>query len=105
MPEIDDEEGLTEQQAEAVEALNTDFSIGNEIKDRLVPDAVMWYTGEALDSEDEDDEEETDDEDDDEQADLMRALARGDLAEDDGDDPEYQPGPGEGDQAPECKQS
>ncbi|XP_015437159.1 PREDICTED: nucleosome assembly protein 1-like 1 isoform X2 [Dufourea novaeangliae] len=44
--------------------LASDFEIGHYIRERLVPRAVLYYTGEALEDEDEDYEEEEGDEDD-----------------------------------------
>ncbi|RXG71639.1 hypothetical protein Avbf_04436 [Armadillidium vulgare] len=34
--------------------LTEDFELGNYIKDRIVPRAVLYYTGDAFDDEDED---------------------------------------------------
>lgn len=50
--------------------LTTDFEIGHYIRERIVPRAVLYYTGEGIEDEDEDyeeeEEEEEEDEDDDE---------------------------------------
>ncbi|KAG8177045.1 hypothetical protein JTE90_006521 [Oedothorax gibbosus] len=51
--------------------LNNDFEVGNLIKDRIIPHAVLFFTGENLidddfDEEDEDDEEEYDEDEDEE---------------------------------------
>ena len=43
------------------EMLATDFEIGHFIRERLVPRAVLFFTGEANDDEDEDDEDDDDD--------------------------------------------
>lgn len=50
------------------ERLELDYTIGEDIKEKLIPHAVSWFTGEALQFEELDDEdlEEEDDEDDDE---------------------------------------
>jgi len=41
-------EPVDEQEAEQLEQdMEIDFDIGREIKDRVVPHAVLWYTGEA----------------------------------------------------------
>lgn len=55
--QLDDEEC-----EEAVqEVLNADFEIGHYIRERIVPRAVLYYTGEALEDEDDEDFEEEDD--------------------------------------------
>lgn len=77
--------------------LEEDYEIGETIRDRLLPNAVLWFTGEALDYDDDDyddgeggeDGEEGDDDD-----------------EDDEHDPDYKPpAAGAPGQKPECKQS
>ncbi|CAG9463758.1 unnamed protein product [Pedinophyceae sp. YPF-701] len=94
----DDEDELDEEEmTELTERLETDYAVGEMLKEQLVPDAVRWYTGEALDL-DEDDEEYDDDED-----------GEGDGQDDDDDDDEDEDGEGEGGQgegeaAPDCKQ-
>ena len=52
--------------------LTADFEIGHYIRERIVPRAVLFFTGEALEDEgdDESDEEEEDDEDDDSENDA-----------------------------------
>jgi len=49
--------------------LTTDFEIGHYIRERIVPRAVLYFTGEGLEDEDydDDDEEEEEDDDDDEE--------------------------------------
>jgi len=49
---------------ETRELLNADFEIGQILRDRILPRAVLYYTGEAQDDEDydEDEDEEEDDE-------------------------------------------
>ncbi|KAL2760875.1 hypothetical protein ACRALDRAFT_1078581 [Sodiomyces alcalophilus JCM 7366] len=50
-------------------ALDYEFELGEEFKDRLIPYAVHWYTGEALNFEDDDEDEDEDgDEDEDDDA-------------------------------------
>ncbi|XP_011705793.1 PREDICTED: nucleosome assembly protein 1-like 1-A [Wasmannia auropunctata] len=48
--------------------LTSDFELGHYIRERIVPRAVLYYTGEGLDDEDEDyeDEDEGDDDEDEE---------------------------------------
>ena len=50
------------------EVMEADYEIGSAIKERLIPHAISWFTGEAVDmdmDDDEDDDEDDDDEDDD----------------------------------------
>ncbi|XP_076646514.1 nucleosome assembly protein 1 isoform X1 [Halictus rubicundus] len=59
----DDAEAELDEETQGV--LASDFEIGHYIRERIVPRAVLYYTGEALEDEDEDyDEEEEDDVDD-----------------------------------------
>jgi len=46
------EEG--EEEEEAYESLEQDFEIGCILKDKLIPHSVLWFTGEALDYEEDD---------------------------------------------------
>jgi len=92
-PEDEEEDDLPE---DLDVRLELDYQLGEEIKEKLIPRAVDWYTGEALaydDFEDIDDEEEDfeDDEDDD------------DDDDDDGSDKEGDDKPKQ--EAAECKQS
>lgn len=60
----DDTEGDLDDETQAL--LTSDFEIGHYIRERIVPRAVLYYTGEGLEDEDEDYEDEEDgDEDDD----------------------------------------
>ncbi|XP_056176435.1 nucleosome assembly protein 1;4-like isoform X2 [Syzygium oleosum] len=80
-PEIpdDDEDDLDEDTAEELQNLmEQDYDMGSAIRDKIIPHAVSWFTGEAVqdddigdivgdeDEEGEEDEEDEDDEDDDE---------------------------------------
>lgn len=60
-PEIPDAaEELDEEEAEQLqEALEEDYEVGSVIRDKLIPQAVLWYTGQAqgYDSDYEEDEE------------------------------------------------
>ncbi|GFU24525.1 nucleosome assembly protein 1-like 1 [Trichonephila clavipes] len=79
-------ENEEEMDEETQGILNTDFEIGNLIKDRIVPHAVLFFTGENLVDEDFDDEDEEDededefdeeeDEEDDDEADNNQCLNR-----------------------------
>ncbi|KAJ7520123.1 hypothetical protein O6H91_20G067600 [Diphasiastrum complanatum] len=70
-PEIP-EDGIDQDTAEELQdVLENDYDIGTIIKEKIIPHAVSWFTGEALqgeefdDDEDEDDEDEEDEEDED----------------------------------------
>lgn len=86
-PPRDDDEDIDDEIAGDIEErLELDYTLGEDIKEKLIPRAIDWFTGEALqfeqlgedldegDFEDEDDEDEDDldededDEDDDEEA-------------------------------------
>jgi len=71
--------------------LTADFEIGHYIRERIVPRAVLFFTGEALEDESdyEEEEEEDGDDDDDENSD---------------NDPDFDPKTAKGAQNPECKQ-
>ena len=49
--------------------LTADFEIGHYIRERIVPRAVLFFTGEALEDESDCEEEESDEDDDDENSD------------------------------------
>ena len=101
IPEAD--EDIDEEEAEGLDAkLEADYEMGEEFKDKIIPHAVDYFTGKALQYEDYEDEEDfedefyeddEDEEDDDEEDD-----------EDDEDDDDATPSKG-GENAPECKQS
>ncbi|XP_010925425.1 nucleosome assembly protein 1;2 isoform X2 [Elaeis guineensis] len=78
----DDDEDIDEDVAEQLQSqMEQDYDIGSTIRDKIIPHAVSWFTGEAVqeddfedleeddedeDGEDDEDEEEDDDDDDDE---------------------------------------
>jgi len=75
---------------ETQDLLTADFEIGHYIRDRIIPRAVLYFTGEALE-EDEEEEEDFDEE--------------GEEGEEESDDPDFDPSkvkPGQN--AQECKQ-
>jgi nucleosome assembly protein 1-like 1 len=96
----DDEGGRKEGEHEFQLSVDEDYEAGHAFRAEIIPDAILWFTGEALDDED-DDEDDVDygDEDDD------------DDDEDDDDDDEDGPAStsvpagGAGGEQPECKQS
>ncbi|KAJ3091963.1 hypothetical protein HK102_012123 [Quaeritorhiza haematococci] len=98
----DDEDADEEELQELDAKLQADYEIGEVIKEKLVPHAVDWFTGKALEYEDEydfdgeegdwydneDDDDEDDDDDDDDDDDAAPSGAKG----------------GDGEKPPECKQ-
>lgn len=66
-PKVDQEEEEASGDPEVQEKLTVDFELGSFLKERIIPRAVLYYTGEALESDDEfsDEEEEDSDEDED----------------------------------------
>lgn len=58
-PKAENEEDVDD---ETKELLNVDFEIGQTIRDRIVPRAVLYYTGEAHDEDEEDYDDECDEE-------------------------------------------
>lgn len=92
---------LDEKEAENLqELMEEDYEMGDVIREKLIPHAVHWYTGEAISDEysDEDDEDEDDDdnEDDDDEDD--------DDDDEDDDDADVEPITDSGEKPPECKQ-
>ncbi|KAK4344325.1 hypothetical protein RND71_037419 [Anisodus tanguticus] len=74
----EDEEDIDEDAAEELQSLmEQDYDIGSTIRDKIIPHAVSWFTGEAAeddfadleDDEDEDDDEEDDEDEDDDDED------------------------------------
>ncbi|KAL9157034.1 hypothetical protein ABFS82_09G118800 [Erythranthe guttata] len=114
-PEVpDDEADIDEDEAEELQNLmEQDYDIGSTIRDKLIPHAVSWFTGEAAEGneldmvddedDDEDDDEEDEDEDEDENDDdddedeeevkNKKKITRAQIA-----------GGQEGERPPECKQ-
>ncbi|KAI0547298.1 NAP-domain-containing protein [Xylaria curta] len=101
-PVDDDDEGL-DNASDIEERLELDYQLGEDIKEKLIPRAIDWFTGEALAFEevDELDDDGFVDEDDDEDDD--------DLSEDRDDDEEESEDDDDGakpkQEAQECKQS
>jgi nucleosome assembly protein 1-like 1 len=102
--EDEEEDEFDEEELEARLAL--DYQLGEELKDKLIPRAIDWFTGSAVDyegdeeefgafdEEDEEDDEEEDEDDDDE-----------DDEDDDDDDEDEESAAKKGKQPPECKQT
>jgi len=69
-PDIENEDELDE---ETEELLAADFEIGDFFRQRMIPKAVLFYTGEAIDEfEDSDEDDEDDDDDDEDVPDLIQ---------------------------------
>ncbi|KFH64696.1 nucleosome assembly protein 1-like 1 [Podila verticillata NRRL 6337] len=94
-PEDDDED--VEEDEDIDEKLEADYGLGEELKDSVIPRAVDWFTGKALQYQDGgdqyDDDFEYDDEDDEEDDD-----------EEDDEDDDDEDVPAKDEKAPECKQ-
>ncbi|XVE70617.1 hypothetical protein DITRI_Ditri10aG0085800 [Diplodiscus trichospermus] len=115
----DDDEDIDEDTAEELQnQMEQDYDIGSTIRDKIIPHAVSWFTGEAIqgdeleiedededddDDEDEDDDEEEDEEDEDEDDEeetktkkkSLAAQKKSGRAQGDGQ---------QGERPPECKQ-
>ncbi|XP_011078000.2 LOW QUALITY PROTEIN: nucleosome assembly protein 1;2 [Sesamum indicum] len=124
-PQVPDEDDdIDEDAAEELQNLmEQDYDIGSTIRDKIIPHAVSWFTGEAaedeyggieddeddLDEEDEDDEEdeEEDEEDDDDEEDEDESKTRkkpSALRKKGGRAPAGEAQQQEGERPPECKQ-
>ncbi|KAF9148923.1 hypothetical protein BG015_009308 [Linnemannia schmuckeri] len=94
-PEEDDEDD--EEDEDIDERLEADYGLGEELKDSIIPRAVDWFTGKALQYQDNGDQYDDDFEyDDDEEED--------DEDEDDDEDDDDDEQPAKDEKAPECKQ-
>nr|XP_010318498.1 nucleosome assembly protein 1;4 isoform X1 [Solanum lycopersicum] len=113
VPEDDDD--IDEDAAEDLQNLmEQDYDIGSTIRDKVIPHAVSWFTGEAAegdefediegddDDEDEEDEEEDDDEDDEDEEEEKSKKKSSSTVKKSG---KAQAGEGQqGERPPECKQ-
>jgi len=99
----EDDDDDMEESSDIEERLELDYQLGEDIKEKLIPRAVDWYTGEALQFEEIDDldEDQFDDEDDDDEE-----LSDEDRDEDDEEsEDEDDNGKPKQQEAAECKQS
>ncbi|KAL8676575.1 MAG: hypothetical protein Q9186_006924 [Xanthomendoza sp. 1 TL-2023] len=97
-PKADDDDAASDVE----ERLELDYQLGEDIKEKLIPRAIDWFTGEALQFEELDDElEEGDFEDDDDDEDDDVSEDRDDDDESDEEDDSSKPKQ----EAAECKQS
>ncbi|KAI9073770.1 hypothetical protein K1719_044267 [Acacia pycnantha] len=105
----EEEEDIDDDAVEELQnMMEHDYDIGSTIRDKIIPHAVSWFTGEAAhndfedmevddedDDEDEDDHDEDDDDDDEEEEESKNQKKSG----------KARPGKGQrGEQPPECKQ-
>ncbi|KAE8808374.1 Nucleosome assembly protein 1-like 1-A [Hordeum vulgare] len=66
----EDDEDIDEDAADELEGqMEHDYDIGSTIRDKIIPHAISWFTGEAVQAEDFDDMEDGDEDDDDEEDD------------------------------------
>ena len=63
LDEIEDDDEAAEVQFELEEQMGLDYSIAEELKANLIPKAIDWFTGDALNFADDEEEEEEDEED------------------------------------------
>ncbi|TQS36862.1 hypothetical protein Golomagni_02678 [Golovinomyces magnicellulatus] len=99
-PKVPTEDEDVDAATDIEERLELDYQLGEDIKEKLIPRAIDWFTGEALQFEEfEDDVEEGDFEDEDDEGD--EDLNDEDEEESDDEDDTSKPKP----EAAECKQS
>ncbi|KAG0368096.1 hypothetical protein BC939DRAFT_461539 [Gamsiella multidivaricata] len=94
-PENEDE--IDDEDEDIDEKLEADYGLGEELKDSIVPRAIDWFTGKALQYQDNDDQYDDDFEYEDDEEE------EGDDDDDDEDDDDDDL-PAKGEKAPECKQ-
>ncbi|KAG8487552.1 hypothetical protein CXB51_016162 [Gossypium anomalum] len=111
-PEVpDDDEDIDEDTAEELQnQMEQDYDIGSTIRDKIIPHAVSWFTGEAIQGdeleigdededddvdEDEDEDEDEDDDDDDEDDEESKTKKKSGRAQGDGQ---------QGERPSDCKQ-
>ncbi|KAF7106629.1 hypothetical protein CFC21_107346 [Triticum aestivum] len=113
----DDDEDIDEEAADELQGqMEHDYDIGSTIRDKIIPHAVSWFTGEAVQAEDFDDMEDGDEDDDDEDDDDEEDDEEDEDEDEDDDEDEEElskptkKGPAKGgaqgnaEQPTECKQ-
>ncbi|KAI8065590.1 hypothetical protein BC940DRAFT_303775 [Gongronella butleri] len=99
----DEAEELDEDEAEGLDAkLEADYELGEEFKDKIIPHALDYFSGRALDFEDFAGDDDFEDDFYDEMNEDGDSLDDDDEDDDDDDDDAQ---PAKGENAPECKQS
>ncbi|XP_062149447.1 nucleosome assembly protein 1;3 [Alnus glutinosa] len=120
----EDDEDIEEDAAEELQnQMEQDYDIGSTIRDKIIPHAVSWFTGEAIqedefgdiedddedddveedDDDEEDDEDEEDDDDDDEDEDESKTKKKSSAGHKKSGRTQAADGP-QGERPPECKQ-
>ena len=80
IPAPGDEDDMDEEELQELQTtLESDYELGTHLRDVLIPSAVEWFTGDALEDEDDEDNDDDDDDEDDDDED-------GDDEDDDDDD-------------------
>src|SRR2546429_7762749 len=81
VPEDDEDDGVSDIE----ERLELDYQLGEDIKEKLIPRAIDWFTGEALAFEEIDDDGDAADfeDDDDDEDDLSDGADDGEESDDD----------------------
>ncbi|KAI7838698.1 hypothetical protein COHA_007497 [Chlorella ohadii] len=88
VPEIPEDEDaeLTQEEMEALEEdMQSDFEVAEMIKEKVIPEATAWFTGEALMDYEDDEDDEDEDEDDDEEGDEDDEEEEEEDSEDEGE--------------------
>uniref|UniRef100_A0A7S2K4H4 Nucleosome assembly protein n=1 Tax=Leptocylindrus danicus TaxID=163516 RepID=A0A7S2K4H4_9STRA len=89
-PKLPKMEEMDEEEADALEeAFDHDYDVAQSFRSHIIPNAVLWFTGEALDSE----------------FDLGEGELEGAVVEGGNDNNSPFPAPVEGEENPECKQN
>ncbi|KAF9114910.1 hypothetical protein BGX27_009457 [Mortierella sp. AM989] len=96
-PEENADDDEDDEEEDIDEKLEIDYGLGEELKDSVIPRAVDWFTGKALQYQDNDDQYEDDFEYEDEEEDH-------DEDDDEDDDDDDNGLPAKDEKAPECKQ-
>ncbi|RWR73675.1 nucleosome assembly protein 1/4 isoform X1 [Cinnamomum micranthum f. kanehirae] len=104
VPEDDDD--IDEETAEELQnQMEQDYDIGSTIRDKIIPHAVSWFTGEAVQGEDFEDIEGEDDDDDDEDDDEDDEEDEDEEEDEDDDDEDEEEGKSRKKVAPRQKKS
>lgn len=105
LPEDEDDVEDTEELAALHAAHYEDFQLADAFKESIIPNSVLWFTGEALDYEDDEGDDDNDGDSSDDDFDPSSVKSLGEMLPDDDDDEDADPNYKPPDQAPECKQS
>jgi len=67
-PEVPEDKNAVDEESQSI--LATDFEIGHFLRSRIIPKAVLYYTGDIVDDDDDDDYDEEEEEEDEEEEDT-----------------------------------